>query len=829
MSRPEASAAIELTRKHSGRVTIAQISDLHFTTDTKLSPKDMSPHLKALVDDIAKQAPDLLCVTGDIAENPWRTALRELTAEALGDDTSLTQWNDSLEETFKRAREFLSFACDECRIDPTKGLFVIPGNHDYRIQGVHSGWLFSRKRSAQAAKSTFESIFAGMFPDSIVTLVCHHGEDPIVLRIACLDSNSTDAYLNFATGAIEQPELDKLDCLGHALPGGLEKALQFRVCLVHHHPLPVVTAEALRDVTPSGFSEKIKSLGATLTGEQTNMFKNGGTFLLKCLDNHVDLVLHGHQHRSWFSNIQYPATSAQRLLVAGAGSAAKAVAESYRYCVYALDVSGNIHVTERMTAVNPIRYVPSQTQFSVYEYEQMRKIRQEKLVRQLDGVTVQGLGCKYGSAKADEISRVTRIDADGNALMRRTYRNLLPTGQEPIDRLPVQTLSRVGFLGVAPPKIAILEDRDRYYRTLAWKEIPLEGGSVGGVLGVIEFTPRLHPHHPLSIQVEYLMCNTFQFVRDYRRGISDPVEDLEHSVSRNRAVYPRVTTEVILFPQGFGPTQAPLVHVARRDTDEPDEAETAYCRNLLSVVYDPGIISLTVRDPLPDFNYRVSWHLRSEKDFNRICYTPEGVAAYERLKRRALPSPDLIAKLTEVLLGLKRDLANVNVIDDYTEVMLQLLVVDESGHGEQRVVRSVLHRFAAITAGDRALTQQPNAFAPGIGLAGQAFRGRHPLLFRKSGEGNSEFYIQFRKEDPVHSVLLSVPLPALGDDDPAYGVISLGAFADNSILTTLRAEEKFPFLFLIDVIQGKVNREIQNVLGRRPQDTSPSEDTSPSD
>ena len=66
--------------------------------------------------------------------------------------------------------------------------------------------------------------------------------------------------------------------------------------------------------------------------------------------------------------------------MAGAGSAALQIAESYRYCVYTLDVSGNFHVSERMIAVNPIGYEKSPAQFSVYEYEEVRKIRHEKLV-----------------------------------------------------------------------------------------------------------------------------------------------------------------------------------------------------------------------------------------------------------------------------------------------------------------------------------------------------------------------------------------------------------------------------------------------------------------
>jgi hypothetical protein len=267
--------------------------------------------------------------------------------------------------------------------------------------------------------------------------------------------------------------------------------------------LPVVTAAALREQR-DGFLAKMKNVFSSVMGEQTNIFKNGGSFLLKCLDNEVDLVMHGHQHRSWFSTIEYPATAEvpRRLLVAGAASAGKATYGSYRYCVYNLDASGNVKVTERTTSKDLPRY-SQHASFRLYDYGEMRSRRCQKLAGLLDGVKIEDLDTEYGIAQADELVRFTRIDADGNALMTRTYKNLRPRGRQTLDTLPVSTVSQMAFVGVAPPQVRILHDPHKYYEPPRWEVVPSPdgAGAKGGSVGRIRFRPPLHADHPLSLKV----------------------------------------------------------------------------------------------------------------------------------------------------------------------------------------------------------------------------------------------------------------------------------------------------------------------------------------
>ncbi len=811
-----------INRKQAKRVTIAHISDLHFTPDTPFPDETGGSHLKALISDIREKEPDILVVTGDLADNPLRDRLVELMADLGGDE--IDRFNERLPKTFSRVREFLDRACRQCGVDPGNGLFVVPGNHDYRLQGFYSGGWWGRKYTAEAVRSSFTDIFRDCYgSDEAFTLACHHPTDrsDVVLRIVCLDSNGTDAYLNFATGAVSQAELGKVDLLGNEeeLTPELKKAVQFRVCLVHHHPLPVVTAEAFRELPPAGLIEKARNLITTLTGEQTNMFKNGGTFLLKCLENRVDLVLHGHQHRAWFSNIQYPATSVRRLLVSGAASIGQSEAGAYRYCVYSLDVGGNIRVVERTTAKNPIWY-SSPTSFSVYEYGEMRSIRWERIVEQLEGEEVPGLASKYGVAEAQESVRVTRIEDDGNAFMTRTYRELIPRGQDTLASLPFMTLSTQGFVGVEPPQVRILDGKN-YYTEVKWEVSASRPGGLGGSIGRLTFVPALHKDKPLSLEITFLLCNAFEFVEEYRRAVPNAAGSLEHSMTSFRSIYPRVAKDIVLFPPKLGPKQRPVIHVSKKGALEPDDAETEFCENALSVVEEPGIVSLVVRKPLPDFDYKISWHLRSEREFNEICYSTAGVEAYRKLAQPRPPHVHAKGELIRALASVKAAFATI--IDEMTRVSLHVAVVSTSGFGTDRVVRRELQPFATLdTEGGLALEVE-RSFLPGAGVAGQAFRAGQPILFRKQGQDGSRFYLRVEEQEQIHSVLYCVPLPVISAeraDDvavasavPVYAVLTLSTFSEESGLLTLNTSNVSSLLPLTDVIQGALNNDIQRILG----------------
>lgn len=812
----------ELTRRDSKRVVIAHISDLHFTAETRF-PELQSPekrnapeeknapmtggetHLRTLVADIAEQKPDLLAVTGDIADNPFAERLRELFALTRTENSEAAIWSDSLGATFKRAKRFFEDICLSCNINPL-ALFVIPGNHDCRLQGTYSGgWLGQKRYYAKAAAEAFSTTFATYWSkqDSTIFFSDPGNGTPIVLRIACLDSNDSDAYLNFATGGVSQIDLESIDRLKVA-NGAPKEATLFRICLVHHHPLPVVTAEVVRDdKTQRSFVDRVKNLVTTLTGEQTNIFKNGGTFLFKCLNNEVDLVIHGHQHRPWFSNIQYPARSNKRLLVAAAPSAGVKVDGSYGYCLYKLDNAGNIEVCERKISTAPVDVSPA-THFFVYENDELRRSRRRNLVERLEDQVISDLGSRYGVATADKVTREVQIYEDGNTRMTYTYEGLVPRGSDTLELLPMRTVAPGAFFGLVSPAIKILHDRDNYYQQPEWKTLKREKGIVGNIL----FTPELHFEHPISLQIEFLLCNTVQFVQEYQRATSKNSIGHEYHSAVSRSVYPTVARDVVTFPLKLTPKGSPRPHVSRND-EPPDILETEHASHTLNYSPERGIISLLVREPLPDYRYQVSWDLLPEVEFNSMFYTDAGVERFRLLAQPAPPTDELKTALVSALTAFRDRLTRAktpSVLDNQTEVSLHIAVVKQSD--DFRCKKVQLHRFAGLNSGGSGL----NSFVPGEGIAGQAFRSRQPLFFRKGTQQGCQFYV-VRESEKIHSLLYCIPLPVIPQQRarvPVYGVLSVGSYADQSTLDDLGKDAIGAFF--TDLVMGMLNQQIQRIL-----------------
>jgi hypothetical protein len=331
------------------------------------------------------------------------------------------------------------------------------------------------------------------------------------------------------------------------------------------------------------------------------------------------------------------------------------------------------------------------------------------------------------------------------------------------------------------------------------------------MVGQVVFKPELHPERPLSFEIEFLICNAFQFARERRRALSEPAESQEHHFGIVRAVYPSVAKDVILFPPRLAPVDRPRLHVSR-DGEPPDIVESEHSTDALSHSSERGIISLTVREPLPDYQYKISWELLSDEEINDIRYSREGIDRFQRLAQAAPPLEPLKVSLTKVLESLKTELASTaapRIIDDKTEVSLHIAVVASSGAGETRTIKTELHHFADLSR----VSSGKNVFLPGEGIAGQAFRSRQPILFEKQGDQGTQFYVVRPNQSQTHSVLYGVPLPVVPSaraTSPVYGVVSLGSYAEHSGLQELKSD---PIRgFFTDVVMGWLNEQIQEIL-----------------
>ena len=243
-------------RKDGAWVTIVHLTDLHFPPlDSDRGRVALNPDIRrarwhALAGEIATQKPDLICVTGDLADNPlseWLRSTPDVVNRLRGAFRMRRKsagWDEALGKTFLRVKAFLDILSDACELDQSRVL-VIPGSHDLRMQG-----LLAFGANVQKARQQFDRVFG---TQQIKSLFCF--ADPglsdqkralITVKVVGFDSNTTNPIANFAAGYLDSKQREGFAFFENAAFDARQlraQSVEFRVCLVHHHPLPVVAAE----------------------------------------------------------------------------------------------------------------------------------------------------------------------------------------------------------------------------------------------------------------------------------------------------------------------------------------------------------------------------------------------------------------------------------------------------------------------------------------------------------------------------------------------------------------------------------------------------------
>ena len=146
---PDATTARLRTRRD-GMLRIVHISDLHIVSNTDFTALPWA----GLVNAVNELKPDLIVATGDIADNPWSELLSNRRRSIIAKVRMLASrarsakgrnWDSTLETVLRNARSFLERLCMSAELDVRTQLKVIPGNHDYRVQGI-----FARDGEAHA-------------------------------------------------------------------------------------------------------------------------------------------------------------------------------------------------------------------------------------------------------------------------------------------------------------------------------------------------------------------------------------------------------------------------------------------------------------------------------------------------------------------------------------------------------------------------------------------------------------------------------------------------------------------------------------------------------
>ncbi len=267
-------------------IRIAHLSDLHFGEKFNIAL------WRAVKDEIKRSKPELLIVSGDMVDHP--SPIQLLAAKC----------------------ELRSFA-----EGMNAKLIVVPGNHDVKSGGWwgrRKDWferIFYNDDTSEAEAIAMRdfgeplgftefyrsdpkptiglldglkrdlvggSSFAAHLPNAPKKpLVNQTGINKVL--VATLDSNSVGKRISFATGRVDDRELEALQAELRAITD----PYFLRIAVIHHHVLPIAFAKA----------------GRILGSEPLMVLHNAGTVLSILSEHRFDIVLHGHHHVAQFARL----------------------------------------------------------------------------------------------------------------------------------------------------------------------------------------------------------------------------------------------------------------------------------------------------------------------------------------------------------------------------------------------------------------------------------------------------------------------------------------------------------------------------------------------
>lgn len=781
-------------RKHPDWVTIVHLTDLHFPTDEaqprcEINQEILEKNWSVLAREIAKQQPDLICVTGDLVDNPFTEAIRSdpkwlgrvLLKLKLQIDSS--DWEDRLRTTFGRVRKFLETVCIESNLDPSASLCVVPGNHDLRLQGLFSLQPFSR-----TSREVFGEVFGEYFKPlrSRLEFAVDSRSRAIICRVVGFDSNGEDLIANFAAGKLTYAEQKKFELFDLSAADKVARQTsdaEFRIALVHHHPLPVASAERLlRDANDH-------RIGDVLGSEQGMVFKHAGAFLYGARAKKVNLVLHGHQHHSQYTVIRNPlADTEHTMLVAGGGSIGELTDRCAKYNVVRLHRSGGVELAEQRRFGNE-NYVAGVWASLYGSYGEARLARRRWLVeRDRDHMPdSKNPKLKHGIVDVKKFEREIRIAFDGSAEYTVRMTGLRASAADAtIASLPMAMTVRADSQ-TCTPKIAM---RCRALATVT----NLSPGSTGERKWDFVFATPLSHNDPIDFEYSVKVYNVFDFVEEYWRARPDHEEPGEFSVFRSAYVTVKTFSQSIFFPAEWRFDPNPCFRVLGEDHKD-DLLELDYHKSAFEFRANDHIARITVDHPLPLYGYRVEWTLQSKNNFDKryvpkLLNTARTLASFQvdgghaaRLRQLLIDFRDLFSR------GTNEQAASLHPACD---VSLYVAHYKESPGATPRMVKASLTRVA-----DTRDNVEFKTWNAGAGLIGQAHRSGQLACYNTSADDEDRCGYRFPALGPAHFSLWCIPLEVHdaslasssdtstkngSNETPVYAVLCVGSYRDDGSL-----------------------------------------------
>ena len=441
-----------------GQTVIAHISDLHFQPDTKFEEAKLQALISCLKNEVK---PDLLVVTGDLI------------------DYSIQHFRaPDVRRALQNSRKFLELLCSKLGLQPNKSMFIIPGNHDYRLVGNFR---------TQASRERFDEQFkdfmgVGVLPDLKTILFT-------------FDSNTEDDSMNFACGRVDEKSFIELDDTVKTL--AQQTSYRWfdctKIALVHHHPMPIPPSE---------------NSSRTTDREEFLHFRNAGTFMQQMAKAEIEIILHGHKHYPSYSRVVLP-PSKRSVAVIGAGSVMAPPKEFYCSFNSLILEDGGTQTLHRWDKNGP-SYVCNNV-IPIRSYEEARAIRFEDLAKK-ENVSVRA--SKY--VRCDVIQ-----DGSGDVLMYEEFHHARAFTKTQVVELPHVLKSESGVFG---DRKYSAEQKDQ---GIEWEWTEKTAGGKERKAKTI-FTPPLKHDKFITFYRSGTIWNAIHFSKQDRLGATHEKSDTEN-------------------------------------------------------------------------------------------------------------------------------------------------------------------------------------------------------------------------------------------------------------------------------------------------------------
>lgn len=745
--------------------TVLHISDLHsgFRFDYILW-RDLVRHAKNI-------KPDIIVITGDLVNTPWRWSIWMVV-------TRLSAFRKSLrDETGKSHLE----------------IFVVPGNHDTRVSGLFSvSWLLPTSLIFSVAGAIcrlpfltscplipfLESFF---FLIALVAIVLRlvttralargKGKEFFISKAEILDGfnvgiipfDSASIGARWAAGTVKRGALHSFIDLEEKFNTPADSMGLFWIAAVHHHPVPL----------PYDGGH-----------EQMMIMTNAGKFLHELASYGVPLILHGHKHHQHYSKLSFQthkSLDSQISILSASTPTERGGVGKFRhgFNVIAVDVEHRASVSVYSAKPTGETFIQDQN-FVIADSAEMRRRRYESFQTDV------GIECKKATF-------TTSIDVFGDAVIGREFNGFKSIGAQ-LQRIPglFKVACLKGHIGTVETfsTSAAVPHMNVANVTRTVSEVSFEIDFDSAMLAA-----QVEVDFSIITQGNNMFALTTEQAKELYPEDSRSNEYMDWTIPEGFAL-----RELKLVLQ-FGKTGVALSGV-RLSRALNEASPWIPCEESVNFVPGDSSVTVTVLNPRPNSRYRLAWP--PTKQSSKFSNHELGRS---RTYRELLHSPtvDQLSKFSSILsVATAFAIGKVFIDTKLANVHAALF----SYNSVTKVLRLIASNYEET---DERYT---SSYPYGLGLPGRAFKLNDIVTFDRAPLEGYENYLRgnntvaTNESQVLEGNAVAFPLRLVNEDrmvGPAFGILQISTDGWGGLISPDAPKH-------YDNMQLNVSKALQDVL-----------------